>query len=326
LALVTALTLALALVGCGRTPSALDAHGPAAARIAGLFWFFVGGTVIPAAIVIAVFVYAVTGAGGGVGPRPARRWIIGGTAASTAILIVLLVASIHVGAEVAEPPAHSGPMDLTVDVRGHQFWWEVRYPDHHVITANELHLPVGRPVRVRLTSADVIHNFWVPELHGKQDMTPGHTNVFWLMADRPGEFLGRCAEYCGVQHALMAFVVVAEPEDAFQSWLAAESVPATLPVDPALRRGLEVYKAAECAHCHAIQGVTPALATGVVGPDLTHLARRRTLAAGTRINVRGNLAGWILGPHDHKPGVQMPPSTLAPDDLIALLAYLESLR
>ncbi|MRG96633.1 cytochrome c oxidase subunit II [Polyangium spumosum] len=316
--------LVVLLGGCARPPAALDTHGPGAERIAELFWFFLVATLVPAAITIGLFVYgALRPRSGGGGPRPVRRWILVGTALSTLVVLGMLVASIVVGRVVAEP---RGPMDLTIDVRGHQFWWEVAYPDDRVLTANELHLPVGRPVRLRLTSADVVHNFWVPELSGKQDMIPGHTNVFWIQADRPGIFLGRCAEYCGLEHALMALVVVAEPEDAFAAWIEAQRAPARGPDGPVAERGLQVFHEAECAHCHAIQGVTPPLATGAVGPDLTHLASRRTLAAATMRNVPGNLAGWILGPHDHKPGNRMPPSTLAPDDLHALLAYLGGLQ
>lgn len=317
------LVVSLGLGGCGRVPAALDVHGPGSAHFARLFVFFLFATTIPAAMTIGLLVYASSCRQKSTNARSAKRYVAMGTGLAGVIVLAMFIASVLVGRAVAEP---RGSMDLTIDVRGHQFWWEVVYPNQQIVTANEIHLPVGRPVRLRLTSADVVHNFWVPELAGKQDMTPGHTNVFWIEADRPGTFLGRCAEYCGLQHALMAFVVVAEPEDEFAAWVEAHRAPAHLPVDPLHQRGLSVFYGAQCGHCHVIQGVTPPVAMGAVGPDLTHLASRRTLAAGTMDNSMGNLAGWILGPHDHKPGNRMPPSDISPDDLHALLAYLETLQ
>ncbi|WP_437563193.1 cytochrome c oxidase subunit II [Sorangium sp. So ce542] len=326
-----AAVVAAALSGapaCGRLPAALDARGPGAADIAGLFWLFLALTVVPGAATIAVLLLAVRGKRrrrtlADVRPGDGHGWIVAGTLVTAGVLAALLVASVRAGSRAAAP---SGPAELTIDVRGHQFWWEVRYPDHQVVTANEVHIPVGRPVRLRLSSADVIHSFWVPELHGKRDMIPGETNVLWVQADRAGVYRGSCAEFCGVQHALMAFELVAEPPGALAAWLRARRAPSAPPSDDHGRRGLEVYVAAGCAHCHAIQGVVPPSATGSVGPDLTHVASRRTLAAATLPNNRGYLAGWVLNPQHHKPGSRMPPVTLAPDSLMALLDYLEGLR
>ncbi|WP_437640476.1 cytochrome c oxidase subunit II [Sorangium sp. So ce854] len=327
LAAVAAAALSAA-PGCGRLPAALDARGPGAAEIAGLFWLFLALTVVPGAATIALLLLAVRGKRrrrtlADVRPGDGHGFIVAGTLVTTGVLAALLVASVRAGSRAGSPP---GPAELTVDVRGHQFWWEVRYPDHQVVSANEVHIPVGRPVRLRLTSADVIHSFWVPELHGKRDMIPGETNVLWLKADRAGVYRGFCAEFCGGQHALMALELVAEPPDALAAWLAARRAPAAPPSDDRGRRGLDVYVAAGCAHCHAIQGVVPPSATGSVGPDLTHIASRRTLAAATLPNNRGYLAGWVLNPQHHKPGSRMPPVTLAPDSLMALLDYLEGLR
>jgi cytochrome c oxidase subunit 2 len=184
-------------------------------------------------------------------------------------------------------------------------------------------VPVGRPVVVELRSADVIHGFWIPNLGVKRDLIPGETTSIWFQADAPGVYRGQCAEFCGHQHAKMALLVVAEPADSFAGWLARQRDSASTPADSLARRGQEVFLASSCVMCHAIQG-TPAGSR--VGPNLTHLAGRGTLAAGTLPNTRGNLAGWILDPQRIKPGVRMPPNEIAPDDLHALLAYLEGLK
>jgi cytochrome c oxidase subunit II len=178
-------------------------------------------------------------------------------------------------------------------------------------------------VLLRLTSHDVIHSFWVPNLQGKRDLIPGHETSLWLQADHPGVFRGQCAEFCGHQHAHMAFLVIAEPPDQFAAWLEQQRRPAVPPTDAASKRGQEVFLSGACVLCHAIQG-TAALAD--VAPDLTHVAGRRTIAAGTLPNSRGHLAGWIVDPQQIKPGNKMPPNNLGGQDLQALLAYLGSLR
>jgi cytochrome c oxidase subunit II len=317
------------LAGCDGAMPALAPAGPGAARIADLWWLMLGVTGAGAAIAIGALVWAALRRRArdreAAPPSPGedRVILILGGAVPAAILLGLLVASFRVGAQVAHPP---GEPAVTIDVIGHQFWWEVRYPDHGVVTANEIHVPAGAPVRLRLTSADVIHSFWVPELHGKMDLLPGKLNEFWIQADAPGVYRGQCAEFCGVQHALMALLVVAEPPGEFDAWLAGQRRLQEPPDDPVLRRGLEVFVEARCVACHAVRGVTPPLATGQVGPDLTHLASRRTLGAAILENNRGNLAGWILDPQPLKPGNRMPASPLEPDELHALLAWLETLR
>jgi cytochrome c oxidase subunit 2 len=213
--------------------------------------------------------------------------------------------------------------DTVVEVIGHQFWWEVRYPQHNVLTANEIHIPAGVPVRVHLGSQDVIHSFWVPELHGKLDMIPGQTNSFWLQADNPGEYKGICAEFCGTQHAKMLFLVVAQPPDEFAAWLEQQQQPAAVPAEPLAQQGLQVFLAAGCVECHAVRGTD---ATGNLGPDLTHIASRRTLGAGILPNNPGNLGGWIADPQHIKPGNLMPDSPLTGEELQALLAYMATLR
>jgi cytochrome c oxidase subunit II len=214
-----------------------------------------------------------------------------------------------------------------VKITGSQWWWEIEYVDsassRRLVTANELHIPVGAPIRIELAARDVIHSFWVPRLHGKLDMVPGHRNVMWLRADSAGVYRGQCAEFCGHQHAKMALTVVAEPREAFDAWLNHQLQPAPPPATTDQIRGREVFESSTCLMCHTIRGTSAAASTG---PDLTHLASRGTIAAGTLPNTRGNLGGWITDPHSIKPGVKMPANSLSPDDLHALLSYLESLR
>lgn len=219
------------------------------------------------------------------------------------------------------------PDALRVQVTGYQWWWDVQYENPiaglRVTTANELHIPVGRPVAIDLLAADVIHSFWVPNLQGKIDLVPGRTNELWLQADQPGTYRGQCAEYCGLQHAHMALLVVAEPEDQFQRWLTANRASAPLPQTPEQFRGREVIERGPCAMCHAVQGTA---AGARMGPDLTHVASRSTLAAGTVPNTRGYLAGWIMDPQHIKPGNHMPATGLRDEELQAVLAYLETLK
>jgi cytochrome c oxidase subunit II len=253
------------------------------------------------------------------------RLIVGAaTLATTVVLFVILVISTTVGRAITAP---SGHRMLQIRVTGHQWWWEVQYRDslaqNWVTTANEIHIPVGQPVAVELVSTDVIHSFWPPSLSGKRDLIPGRENSLWLQADSAGEFRGQCAEYCGHQHAKMGFLVVAEPPERFTRWLALQRDTAATPTDSLAERGRKVFLSTSCPMCHAIAG-TPSGSR--VGPDLTHLAGRRTIAAGTLSNTRGNLAAWIVNPQAFKPGAKMPPSTFNPSDLQALLAFLETLR
>jgi cytochrome c oxidase subunit 2 len=185
-----------------------------------------------------------------------------------------------------------------------------------------MHIPVGQPIVLKLTSHDVIHSFWAPNLHGKRDLIPGHVTTIGFQADKPGVFRGQRAEFCGYQHA-MAFLIVAESPDEFSAWLDQQRRPAAQPLDAVQQRGQEVLLSSPCMMCHTIQG-TPA--GGKVAPDLTHLASRRTIAAGTLPNTPGHLAGWIIAPQNIKPGSNMPPNTLDPDALQSLLAYLMSLK
>jgi cytochrome c oxidase subunit 2 len=212
-------------------------------------------------------------------------------------------------------------------VSGHQWWWEIEYeegiPARHVLTANELHIPIGRPVVLKVTSRDVIHSFWAPNLQGKRDLIPGYTTAIWMQADQAGVFRGQCAEFCGLQHAHMAFAVIAEPEADYQRWLEAMRQPARAPESDAERRGQEIFMTSRCAGCHTVQGTD---AHGQVAPDLTHIASRSTVGAGTLPNTPAHLAAWVRDSQASKPGNQMPPNPLNPIDLQALVAYLETLR
>lgn len=259
--------------------------------------------------------------------RPERRvWRIIGwaTAASALGLVALLVADAWTSRALARLPLADA---VNIELTGHQWWWEARYldadPARAFTTANELHIPVGRPVLVTLRADDVIHTLWIPNLQGKKDMIPGRTATLSLRADRPGTYRGQCAEFCGVQHALMALLVEAEPNADYEAWAAAQRSAAPAPVDALALRGREVFLNGNCASCHTVAGTA---ARGSRGPDLSHLASRRTIGAGMFPNNRGHLGGWIADPQALKPGVYMPPNSLPPADLQALLAYLETLK
>jgi cytochrome c oxidase subunit 2 len=212
-------------------------------------------------------------------------------------------------------------------VTGYQWWWLVEYPDtlpqNRVTTANEIHVPVGEPVVLLLSTRDVIHSVWVPSLGGKKDLVPGYTQSMWFQADTAGVYRGQCAEFCGLQHAKMGLVVVAEPREQFERWLAASRRPAPPPADSLVKRGETVFMTASCVMCHAIQG-TPAGSRA--GPDLTHVGSRRTLGAATLDNTPDNLARWIANPQRIKPGTRMPPHEFTREEMDALVAYLRSLR
>ncbi len=238
------------------------------------------------------------------------------------VLVLLIVFGLNLDTLLALSPAGAQPA-LTIEVIGHRWWWEVRYPHHNIVTANEIHIPTGTRVELRLSSEDVIHSLWIPELNGKTDLIPGQSNRMMLYTDDAGEYRGACAELCGVQHAFMLFSVVAQPPDEFEQWLTQQQQPAPLPQDEIALRGQQIFLGSACVYCHTINGTG---ASGVIGPDLTHLASRSHLGAGVIPNTRGNLAGWIVDPQAIKPGNLMPPMYLEGDDLQALLAYLETLH
>ena len=253
------------------------------------------------------------------------QWAVSTAIAITVLtLFAVLVMSVVTGKRV-EGLTTNNP--VTIQVTGHQWWWEITYPnpqaDQTVITANEIHIPVSRPVVILTNSADVIHSFWAPSVHGKRDLLPGNSSAFWIQVDQPGTYSGRCAEFCGLQHAHMGFSIVAEDEATFEAWEQQQLKPASHPMDGEAERGQQVFLTHACVMCHTIRGTD---AGSRFGPDLTHLASRKRIAAETQPNTRGALAGWIIDPQRIKPGNQMAPNPLAPDDLNALVTYLQTLE
>ena len=259
-------------------------------------------------------------------PKTHRRLVTvvgAATAVTVLLLFVLLTASVATGRATASLPGDP----LVLEVTGKQWWWQVEYehsiPSEAITTANEIHIPVGRPIKIELLSTDVIHSFWVPALHGKRDLIPGRPNVTWIQADRPGVYRGQCAEFCGFQHAHMALLVIAEPPERFRAWAEAQRRSSVPPRTPLQARGKQLVERLPCANCHTIRGTQ---ASGRLGPDLTHVASRRTLAAGMLPNTRGHLGGWLLDPQSVKPGSLMPPTAMSSEEMHAVLAYLEILE
>lgn len=329
IALATACLLAaVAFSQSAAGQSILEPASRSADRIADLWWLmFWLGTVI-FVIVMLLVLYAVSRGRFGKADRDlsnSRRQsmvIGGGIAVPLIVLAVVFGYTLYTLTDLADDRSSS---DWTVEVVAHQFWWEVRYPGEDVITANEIHVPAGEPVEFQLTSSDVIHSFWVPELSGKLDMMPDTTTLVTITADEPGRYRGQCGQFCGAQHANMALYIVAQEPDEFSAWLDNQRELAEAPASgSAIERGREVFLSSACVYCHAVRGAgNPA--SGELGPDLTHLASRETLAAGTLENTRGNLAAWIVDPQHIKPGNKMPAVNLTSEELLALLGYLNSL-
>jgi cytochrome c oxidase subunit 2 len=257
-------------------------------------------------------------------PRAIRMILLSGAVVPALILVPLLfwtmqsLKRLHPGRETP---------GLVVEIIARQWWWELRYRDSIVersfTTANELHIPTGARVELRLTSPDVIHSFWVPALQGKTDHIPGQQNVTWIKAEQPGIYRGQCAEFCGTQHANMGLTVVAQAPAEFAEWMARQRAPAATPADSAGEQGRALFQASGCAMCHAVRG-TPAGGSG--GPDLTHFASRRTIAAGRLANTPANLAGWIANPQAFKPGTRMPAVPLGSETFTQIYRYLQQLR
>jgi cytochrome c oxidase subunit 2 len=236
---------------------------------------------------------------------------------SLIVLAVFMVFAMHNG----DPPKPERPPDLRIIA--HQWWWEVHYVNSGVIASNEIHIPAGRPLVVELLSADVIHDFWVPELARKIDIVPGHRNSIWLEADHPGIYLGACAEFCGTEHAWMRIRVIAQTPEQFGLWLEAQRAAPPAPSSGEAALGAKLFANRTCANCHMVSGTA---AVADIGPDLTHVASRRTLAAGALENTPANLAAWLHDPDQFKHGSHMPNLHLDQQDLSALVAYLETLK
>jgi cytochrome c oxidase subunit 2 len=319
--------------------SALDPAGPGAGAIGKLGAIFLGLLTLIFLIVIVLALIPILRPHRGIEQEPlegthqpssgTERKLTTAVGTATAVTVVILIGLVFASVFVGKATSHSlnRAHSLVIEITANQWWWSVRYmnddPSRILVTANELHIPVGRPVMIRGTSNDVIHSFWVPNLQGKRDFIPSRTTTEWIQADRPGRFRGQCAEFCGLQHAHMALWVVAEPSSQFELWYADQLKPAADPSQSDEARGREVFLNSACVLCHAIQGTT---ASGQVGPDLTHFGSRLTLGAGARANNKGNLAGWLADPQSIKPGTHMPTIPIKAEDMQPLIDYLEALR
>ena len=322
--------LTLPLAACSGNQSMFNPQGPAARDIADLGLLLLGVSVVVYVVVMAVLGWALmrTRQTADDSPQTTRRLgiVITVAVALTAFILVALTgASAAAGHGITTATEDS--RSITVDVIGHQWWWDFQY--HYptssdlVTSSNELHIPIGVPVVIVAQSRDVIHRFWVPNLHGKRDLIPGQVTRVWIQADSAGIYRGQCAEFCGHQHATMAFRVVAEPREAFETWLGNQRAPASEPATDAQRRGQEVFLRSPCVTCHAIEGTQ---AGSHIGPDLTHVGSRLTLAAGTLPNTLEHLRNWVQDAPAIRPGVRMPQQALSAEDLDALLSYLRSLQ
>lgn len=308
----------------GWPPPVLDPAGPFATPLNTLTWGLLAmaaGVTIVVLVALGVALF---------GPRAWRQKLggerliwIAGLGFPLVVLTALLIWGLSLTNRLAEAPQ---PGDLRVRVTGEMWWWRVAYLDETgretFQDANEIHIPVGRPIAFELESTDVIHSFWVPRLAGKLDMIPGRRNVLRLQADKPGTYAGQCAEYCGGAHALMAFVVVAHTPEDYERWRAQASRPAA--ILPAHNAGAAAFDRAGCGACHTVRGAS---ANGVAGPDLTHVGSRQTLGAGVLPNNAGTMAGWIADSQAIKPGNRMPAyPVLTGPELRAISGYLESLK
>lgn len=316
------------LAACGRNlpQDSLDPAGPYAEKIHALFvpvfWIAAGVFfLVEGALVYLLLRYRRRRDRDAIPPQVHgnTRLEIAWTILPAVILTAIAVPTVRTIFELARVPDEA----LEVRVIAHQWWWEFRYSDLEVETANELHIPTDRPVVVRLESADVIHSFWVPRLAGKQDNVPGRTNTLVLQADEPGTYRGQCAEFCGLSHANMRFRVIAEEPAQFEAWVQAQRRPAEDPPGGLATMGAELFQTVGCAACHTIGG-TPA--QGQVGPDLTHIASRTTFAGATFDRTEENLARWLDNPDAMKPGAKMPDLGLTPEQIEALVAYLGTLE
>ncbi len=312
----------------------LEPHSAQSRAVAHLWWWMlaVGGTIWLGVTIVMLVVIARrrTQARDGrvvydttASPRT-ERIVASATFGTVLILTGFLAFDFVVGRTLAAHPQRA----LKIALTAHQWWWEAEYvnpdPSRSFVTANEIHIPVGERVQLELRASDVIHSVWIPDLQGKRDLIPGYTSTLWIEADAPRVYQGRCAEFCGLQHANMSILVIAEPRDAFARWAAAQASAAATPPDAAAQRGKRAFENGPCATCHAIGG-TSAYAT--VGPNLTHFASRRTVGAGVLPNTRGALEAWLISAPSLKPGVRMPTMTMySGAQLRDIAAYLASLK
>jgi cytochrome c oxidase subunit 2 len=317
--------LCFSLCGCEGVQSVLAPVGPEAERTAKLFWILViGSSVITITVVLLVLAALI-------GSNVWRMWlarerivIAGGLVFPALTLSALLLFDLYT---MRSNPAEAVGESIRISVVGERWWWRIGYKTaggQRFETANELHIPAGVPVAVELAAADVIHSFWVPKLAGKLDMIPGRTTILHLQANEPGVSRGQCAEFCGGPHALMAFNVVAMDSQAFRDWLAKEASTAIAPADSRQAQGQNLFLGSGCGGCHTIRGT---LAKGIIGPDLTHIGGRMSLAAATLPNNAGALASWIKDNQHIKPENRMPQFRIFTEaEMAALSSYLTSLK
>ncbi len=322
----------LLLSGCGGWQSAMDAHGTSAISLRQLIILVVAICSLVWMLVMVALIRAITRGQAPpsrpteIDPGRARRMAAAVIAAVAATVIVITGFTIS-SFFTTRALSAAGPDDLTIKISGLQWWWNVQYfgvaPDQNFATANEIHIPVGRTVRFQLEGDDVIHSFWVPSLAGKQDLIPGRPNELSICAERAGIYRGQCAEFCGMQHAHMAFLVIAEPQADFDRWANAQRQPAAQPTDTEAAAGEQVFLSKPCAACHSVRGTK---ASGTSAPDLTHVGSRKYIAAGLFETTRGSLAAWIADPQTLKPGNNMPLVPLSPAELRSVSAYLAGLK
>lgn len=311
----------LLLSGCSGVQAMTGGNGLHSSLFNGLFGLFI--------LVCGLFYVAVIGFLGAalLRRRGGDAGLMAGLIASAGAIVIGLSVLTFASYAADRASLVTTPSALRITVTANRWWWDVRYedpvPGNIVHTANELHLPAGRPVLITLRSNDVIHSFWVPNLAGKQDMIPGRVTDIALVPTRTGRFRGQCAEFCGQQHAHMALDVIVDPPARFDAWRRAQLAPAPAPVTALQQAGLAYVTTRECSACHAIAGTA---ANGRVAPDLTHVASRTSIGAGTYPMTRGHLYGWIADPQAAKPGNNMPTIGLEPGELHAVVAYLETLR
>ncbi len=336
-----ALAAALALAGCAGSPSPLM---PASANATTIYELTVVVFLIAAIVFVVVeglLLWSVI--------RFSRRKISGEpeqiegnvkfeiawTAAPAIVLLIVFVASLQAmlpltstpstaktAGSLASAPSVAPGGSLHIRAIGHQWWWEFDYPDYKVVTANELHIPVNTAIAADIEAIDVIHSFWVPQLGGKTDAIPGHTNHTWFQANEVGTFHGQCAEFCGIEHANMRFTVVVEPADKFQAWIEQQQAPVAAKSGDAAK-GEQVFMTGPCIGCHTVDGTK---AQGKIGPNLTHFASRSVFAGATQTNNTENLRRWLTDPQQVKPGNLMKIAPLTPEQIDALIPYLQSLK
>lgn len=311
------------LGGCTGYPSVLAPASPEAGEVASLFWGVMAVAAVIFVVVEGLLVIALLRFRNRANaPEPDQihghlRLEIAWTLVPSLVVVGLFVATLQTMGAVTEPKRDA----LQVKVVGYQWWWKVEYPDLGITTAADIHVPVGQPVAIELVAGDVIHSFWAPELFGKTDVVPGHSTSTRFTASRAGVFRGQCAEFCGVQHANMGFLIIAEPRDQFDDWVRRMQSPAAEPTGDETGRGAQAF--GSCMGCHTVAGTQ---AQGKIGPDLTHFGSRRSIAALTLDNNPENLAKWLANPQGVKPGNRMPSLGLSHEAIEDLVAYLEQLE